>query len=208
MILAAHPGGVYHRGMKRRRSRRSLGSAKLAKVNLVPYGFQGPAETSCAPAQGNSRIRVCLTRPSKPGPAIQSGRDACRYLKNAVNADRESFYAIHLDTQNRAIGVEEIAKGSIDSVETSPREVFKAAILSNAKAILVAHNHPSGNATPSNADIDMTANLIRAGNFLGIPIRDHVIVAAEGCTSIRELVGEGKGFMGAKAKTRRKRSGG
>jgi len=166
------------------RRRRPLADTRIAKPpQLAPYGL---GTTSCGPVLPGRAVRVCMTRPEKPSRPLQSSIDVCRLLRGAVNTDRESFYALHLDTQNRVLGIEEIARGGLDSVEVHPREVFKSAILGNAAAIIVAHNHPSGNAEPSNADLQMTQRLIRAAEVLGVPVRDHVIVAAEGCTSLRD----------------------
>jgi len=91
------------------------------------------------------------------------------------------------------IRVEEIADGTIDTLLVHPREVFKKAIAANAAAVVLAHNHPSGDPTPSEADIKVTRDLIRAGQLLKIDVLDHVIIgrAAEGrakdYVSLREL---------------------
>jgi DNA repair protein RadC len=149
-------------------------------------------------------IRVCVTRPEKPGAQLRAAKDACRILRAAAQADRESFYAIHLDAQNRVLGVEEVAKGGIAHVEVHPREVFKSAILTNAAALLIGHNHPSGSPKPSEQDLEITRRLIGAGKLLGIPIRDHVIVGADSCTGLRDQ-GLVIGFEGVKRRRRRSR---
>ena len=185
------------------RRRRLLG-VRIPEPELTPYGF-GRAVETCSPVVGpNRKIQVCLTRPEKPGPPVRWARDVCRLLRSAVNADRESVYVLHLDTANRVVGIEEVARGTLDSVTTHPREVFKSAILTNAQAIILAHNHPSGNPQPSQADFDITERMADAGNLIGIPVRDHVVVGAEGCTSIRELK-PNLGFKGAEHRRRRRR---
>jgi DNA repair protein RadC len=103
------------------------------------------------------------------------------------------------------VGVEEIARGTLTEVGTTPREVFKGAILTNAASIILAHNHPSGEPTPSSADIEVTREMARAGKLLGIPVRDHVIVGAEGCTSLRVSGPSSIEFAGTKARRRRRR---
>jgi DNA repair protein RadC len=151
----------------------------------------------CAKPGGRS-IQVCA-RWAKPGATVSSATAACKLLKSAAAADRESFYAIHLDVRHRSLGVEEVAKGGLASVEVHPREVFKSAILSNAAGMIIAHNHPSGDPSPSPQDIELTKRLTAAGQLLGIHVHDHVIVAAEGCTSMRERYGAGAmGFEGAR----------
>lgn len=142
------------------------------------------------PISGSKTIQLCA-KWSKPGAKITEKNSACKLLRQTAQADRESFYAIHMDTRGRTIGIEEVAKGTLNGVEVHPREVFKAAILSNAAYVLIAHNHPSGDPEPSRQDIELTKRLAEAGQLLGIPVRDHVIVAAEGCTSFRDRYGEG-----------------
>ena len=88
----------------------------------------------------------------------------------------ETFQAILLNTRRRLIGVHEITHGTIDTLLVHPREVFKAAIAANAAAVVLLHNHPSGDPTPSEADIKVTRDLIRAGQLLKIEVLDHVIL--------------------------------
>ena len=107
--------------------------------------------------------------------------------------DVETLQVLLLNTRRRLIRVEEITEGTIDTLLVHAREVFKAAISANASAIVLAHNHPSGDPTPSEADIKVTRDLIRAGQLLKIEVLDHVILgrAAEGrakdYSSLREL---------------------
>ena len=79
-----------------------------------------------------------------------------------------------------------VSKGTVSASLVHPREVFKAAILANAYAIIVAHNHPGGSLLPSREDLDTTEQLIAAGKLLGVTVVDHVIVAVSGTYSIRE----------------------
>lgn len=108
-------------------------------------------------------------------------------LRRARNADRESFYVLAIDSQNQVQGVEEVARGSAGDVAVHPREVFKVATLLNAAAVIVAHNHPSGQTAPSDADIDLTQRLVAAGKLLGIPVLDHLVVGQTGCKSISDF---------------------
>jgi DNA repair protein RadC len=88
----------------------------------------------------------------------------------------ETFQVLLLNTRRRLIRVEEISDGTLDTILVHPREVFKYAIAANASAIVLAHNHPSGDPTPSEADIKVTRDLIRAGQLLKIDVLDHVIL--------------------------------
>jgi DNA repair protein RadC len=105
----------------------------------------------------------------------------------------ESFQVLLLNTRKRLIRAEEISQGLIDTILVHPREVFRAAIVANAAGIVLVHNHPSGDPTPSEADIKVTRDLIRAGQLLKIEVVDHVIIGrataerAKDYSSLREL---------------------
>src|SRR5436190_1637986 len=88
----------------------------------------------------------------------------------------EMFQAVLLNTRRRLIRVERISNGILDSILVHPREVFRAAIAANAASIIIVHNHPSGDPTPSDTDIKVTRDLIRAGQLLKIEVLDHVIL--------------------------------
>jgi DNA repair protein RadC len=90
--------------------------------------------------------------------------------------DVENFQVVLLNTRRKLIRVETISQGTLDTILVHPREVFKSAIAANAAAMVLAHNHPSGDPTPSEADIKVTRDLIRAGQLLKIEVLDHVII--------------------------------
>ena len=96
-----------------------------------------------------------------------------------------------LDTANKMIGLSRISVGGLASSIVEPRQVFKTAILANAAAIILAHNHPSGNPEPSREDIRITRQLVEAGKLMGVPVHDHLIIAETGHTSLAE-----RGLMG------------
>ncbi len=105
----------------------------------------------------------------------------------------EHFQVVSLNTRRKLIRVDMISQGTLDTILVSPREVFKAAISANASAIVLVHNHPSGDPTPSEADVKVTRDLIRAGQLLKIDVLDHVILGrrtqerARDYVSLREL---------------------
>lgn len=99
----------------------------------------------------------------------------------------ETFQVLLLNTRRRLIRVDDISHGTLDTLLVHPREVFKAAIAANAAAIVLAHNHPSGDPTPSEQDIRVTRDLIRAGRLLQIEVIDHVILG-------RKAVEDGRDF--------------
>jgi DNA repair protein RadC len=100
----------------------------------------------------------------------------------------ERFQVVLLNTRRRLIRVEQISHGTLDSLLVHPREVFKMAIASNAAAIVLVHNHPSGDPTPSEADIKVTRDLIRAGQLLRIDILDHVIIGQATHERLKDFV--------------------
>lgn len=109
---------------------------------------------------------------------------AWQYLQDR---DRETLIVLLLDSQNTCIGINEVSMGSLTQSVTHPREVFKPAILSNAAAIILAHNHPSGKTNASKSDIEITEQMVKAGKILGIGVLDHVIVGYNTMrTSIKE----------------------
>lgn len=102
------------------------------------------------------------------------------FVKLIGNSDREKFAALYLDVKNVPNCIEIISIGSLDTSIVMPREVFKSAILSNSNAMIVAHNHPSGNLTPGKEDINVTLRLKEVGRILGIHLLDHIIVNCDG----------------------------
>ncbi len=112
--------------------------------------------------------------------SIQSPDDAAKIVRKHLHgADREHFVGLYLDSANHLIGVHTISVGILNSSLVHPREVFKVAYMMNAASVIVAHNHPSGNAEPSSEDITMTKQLVEAGKILGIPLHDHIIVTEQ-----------------------------
>ena len=95
------------------------------------------------------------------------------------NPDREFFICMLLDGKNRISGLHTISQGSLNQSIVHPRETFKAAILANSAGILFAHNHPTGDLTPSREDIEITRRLREAGDILGIKVVDHIIIDTE-----------------------------
>ena len=135
------------------------------------------------------RCRVCLVRDGAYDEVIKisDASDAYELVKDElVNSDREMFLSIMLTVKNDLIGVETVSIGSIVTTTLTPRDVFKSAILANAVAIIVCHNHPSGELVPSINDIALTKQLIAAGELLGIRVLDHLIVSNQGYKSLRD----------------------
>lgn len=139
------------------------------------------AATLLSPALGTYAYRIRMERVSEPSPRVGGPadiRDLCRSLLE--DEAQEVFIAILLNTQHRVIGYTEVSRGTVDASLVHPREVFRVAILQNAAALVVAHNHPSGIPTPSREDIAVTKSLWQAGRILGIRVLDSVIVGHGG----------------------------
>jgi DNA repair protein RadC len=94
--------------------------------------------------------------------------------------DREMFIVLAVNTRNKIVGIHTVSVGSLDTSIVHPREVFKFAILANASSIIVAHNHPSGDTTPSSDDIELTKRLKQASEILAIDLLDHIVLGHDG----------------------------
>ena len=94
--------------------------------------------------------------------------------------DREIFAVFMLDGKNRIVSYNLVSLGSLNQSIVHPRETFKAAILANAAAVIMVHNHPSGDTTPSTEDTELTRRMIQAGEVLGIKVLDHIIISTNG----------------------------
>ena len=117
---------------------------------------------------------------------IRTAKDVFEYLQDMRNLPKEHLRGLYLNSRNRIIRDEVISIGTINSNIIHPREVFRPAIECNAAAVVLAHNHPSGEAKPSDEDIEVTRQLVQAGKILGITVLDHVIITKHAFTSVNE----------------------
>lgn len=121
-------------------------------------------------------------------PVLSSWKALTSYLHTALaHAPREQFRALYLDKRNILIREEWRADGTVDHAPVYPREVVRRALELSASAVILVHNHPSGDPTPSRADIEMTRQIIDAAQVFNIQVHDHVIVGREGTQSFRAL---------------------
>ena len=110
---------------------------------------------------------------------INSPKDAVDLLEPFLtDEDRERFMVLCLDTKNQPTTIHTISVGSLNSSLVHPRELFKIAILGNSASVVLSHNHPSGDPTPSREDIEVTNRIYEAGKILGIEVLDHVIIGS------------------------------
>ena len=117
----------------------------------------------------NSKITI-----SNPADVAKIFQDLLR-LEDAIDKDKEHFYVMHVNARRHINLVELVAIGTLNHAEVHPRETFRRAIVAGSYSIVVAHNHPSGDVTPSEADIRLTRTLHQAGELLLIPLLDHII---------------------------------
>ncbi len=144
----------------------------------------GGRPLSPARKYGIPRYRVTLVREGRAlaaaEPVLTSEGAAAIFRSVFDELDREQFVICGLDAKNRVIGLNVVSTGSLTLTIVHPREVFKSLILMNACAWLAAHNHPSGDITPSPEDRVLTKRLREAGELFGIALLDHLILAEEG----------------------------
>lgn len=152
-------------------------------------------ESTAALMVKRSRVplyRVVLDRTGslvKEGSAVVTqGSEAAKLIRQFLgDPPQEHFVLMVLDSRRRVIGINEVSVGTLSASLVHPREVFRAAILLNGAAVIVSHNHPSGDPSPSAEDREATRRLQRAGELLGIPVADHIVIGeGEAFFSFRE----------------------
>lgn len=122
-----------------------------------------------------------------PLPVVKIPRDAAVLVMGEMSyLDREHFRAINLNTKNQVIAIDAVSVGSLNSSPVHPREVFKLPIKRSAAKLILVHNHPSGDTTPSGEDIAITRRLCQAGDLLGLEILDHLIIGLNNFISMKE----------------------
>lgn len=161
---------------------------RVTGEDLVRTHGVGPA--------GAARLLACLELarraaawPASARPAVSTAEDVVRLCGTQLRGlDREHFWALILSTKNRLLRMTEVSVGSLNASIVHPRELFKEAVRMSAASIVVVHNHPSGDPTPSGADLQLTRRLVRAGEVLGIELLDHVVIGDGGAhASMREM---------------------
>ena len=132
-------------------------------------------------------LEILMGRLKIGGEALTSPNSVRNYLKlKLAEQEREVFAAIFMNAQHQVIAYEELFYGTIDSASVYPREIVKTALRHNAAAVILAHNHPSGNPEPSQADIQITTKIKDALNLLDIRVLDHLIVGSSDTVSLAE----------------------
>lgn len=137
--------------------------------------------------------RVAVLRNDKITHKISSSSDAIKFCEShfarlIIDGKQEEFHIVTLDTKNQVIDTHQITVGTLDASLVHPREVFRPAIKDAASSILLTHNHPSGDPTPSREDIAVTRRLTEAGKLIGIDVLDHIVLGCPTSVSIQETM--------------------
>lgn len=160
--------------------------ANATQAELVAIKGIGPAKAISLLASIELARRI--SKPEKEPPTIiRSAMDVSSLVMSEMRyLDREYFRTILLNTKNHVIRTETVSIGTLNASMVHPRELFKVAIKNSAAAVILLHNHPSGDPTPSREDIQLTKRIIEAGELLGITVFDHVIIGDGSYVSLKE----------------------
>lgn len=160
--------------MLRFKSLRQLLGATIEELGEIKG--VGPAK-ACQIKAALELARRTAKYSDQPRPVIKSPDDAAALVMEEMrHFDREHFRAILLNTKNQVIGTDKVSVGTLNSSVVHPRELFRNAIKRGAASVILLHNHPSGDPTPSREDKDITQRVIEVGNIIGIEVLDHIII--------------------------------
>jgi DNA repair protein RadC len=189
LLLRTGAAGLSAREAAQALLRRHGGLRGLSRAALADLRGQtgvGEAKAAALLAAFELGRRIASTR-LRPGDAIRSPGDVHRHFHPLLrDAPHERFLVLLLDGRHRVIRPVLTSQGTLTASLVHPREVFAPALREPAAAVVLVHNHPSGDPTPSREDREVTARLAAAGELLGIPVLDHVVVAEHGYVSLRE----------------------
>ena len=194
IILRTGVGGESVLDMSRRLLARYGGLAGLARASFAELKAEkglGKAKTAQLKAALELGRRMLLATPEERL-IVRSPADVAQLLiAEMSHLEQEHFQVLYLDTRNHVLGSETVYVGSVNASHIRVGEVFREAVKRNCAAIIVAHNHPSGDPTPSPEDVKVTRQLIEAGGLLDIEVLDHLIIGHYRFVSLRE---RGLGF--------------
>jgi len=180
--------GLAQRLLSERGGLRGIATATVESLSAIPgVGLAKAAQLKAAFELGK---RLAATT-DVDRPTIGNPADAANLVMEDLRyRDQECFLAIFLDVRNRVLGLRIITTGSLSKNIIHPRELFKEAVSRSSASLIVCHNHPSGDPTPSEEDRQLTRRLVEAGELMGIPVLDHLVIGAGRFVSLKE-----KGLM-------------
>ena len=168
-----------------------IGLHRTAYEEVCNQHGVGPAKAAQIKAAIELGNRLRLETPEER-PAIHSPNDAAALIQYEMSAlEQEELWVLLLDTRNRVLHIEKVYRGSLNSSQVRVGELFKPAIRRSTAAIIVAHNHPSGDPTPSPDDVAVTRAIVQAGKLLDIDVLDHLVIGRGRFVSLKE---RGLGF--------------
>ena len=137
--------------------------------------------------------KIALVRETAPAylkmRSMNSPETVVATMNDALSLENEAqevLACVYLNTKNHVAGIVEVGRGTVNASLASPREIFKGALLHNASALIIVHNHPSGDDTPSREDLNLTQRMCKVGKLMDIPVLDHIIIAGNSHISLRE----------------------
>lgn len=164
----------------------NLGNLADASVEEL-QGIPGIGEAKAIRLAAACELGRRLVHSPPVRPEVRSARDVVEHVQGVMgHLDREEFRVLLLDTKHRLLELHKVSVGHLNGTLVHPREVFKQAIRRSSDAVILVHNHPSGDPTPSPEDIAVTRRLVAAGRIIGIEVLDHVILGAGSYVSLRQ----------------------
>ncbi len=148
---------------------KGIGKAKVQKINCI-----------------RELLNRIQSEKQKQIIQITAPKDIADYMQNMEHLEQEEFKIIMLNTKNKIIGQQMISRGTVNATLVAPREIFNPAIKAMATTIILVHNHPSGDPSPSQEDFNMTKRVIEVGKIVGIHVIDHVIIGKNQYYSMKE----------------------
>ncbi len=177
-------GDIARSVLERFPSLTDLAARDVSELQSINGMGAAKAATVCAALELAHRIQA---EPFKSRPVITSPAILARLMAPRLRHQRtESFHVLLMNTANQVVRDVTVSEGSLNSVLIHPREVFRLAIAENAAAVILVHNHPSGNTEPSKEDMAITRQLVDAGRIVDIRVLDHVIIGGDEFTSLAE----------------------
>ena len=163
------------------------GLQKVTFTELCNVEGVGPAKAAQLKAAVEVGRRLARSRP-KEQVIITNPQDVADQVQyKMANLEQEELWVLLLDSRNQLIRIEQLYRGTLNSSSVRPAEIYRTGIRHNAAALIIVHNHPSGDPAPSPEDVQLTRTLIDAGNMLEMPVLDHVVVGNRGMISIKSL---------------------
>lgn len=160
----------------------------IAELTKIPGIGKTKAMQIVAGIEFGKRVLQAKTEADFLNTKIKTPEDCMKHISAGMKFhNQEHFVVLYLDVKQRLIKQETLFIGSLDRADIHPREIFRGAVKNLAASIICVHNHPSNDLTPSQADIFVTNQLVSAGDMMGIPLIDHLIVGRSGFTSLKSL---------------------